>query len=401
MRTGLLCVVFGVVVACGGADTTLGNGDGGPGDDSGQGGDVNQPPSDGGGDSGDSGPTATCDGGLVACGQQCVDTSTDKQNCGGCGIVCNTTCTAGVCQLIASGCDAGVTSSVGDNACITIDGTNVYWGTGLVNGGSVWSVPKSGGCPQMLIGGQSGPHGIASDGTSVFFADEGSSQSATGTVQSVPVGGGSPTSIATGQAFPLDVAVDAANVYWTDQNDGSVWKSPKTNPSPVKLAGPAGQYHAGYLRVDATNVYFTDPSGGVVKSVPIAGGNVTTLSTQVSNTGHLAIDGTTAYFASRGNTSSAMMTIALNANQGTPNQLVPNLPTLNGIETDGTSIWFAEASNVQPYQQNTGEIHRVTIGGTNDAKLASGQNGPNCISVDSTSVYWINTGGGMISKTGK
>ena len=29
------------------------------------------------------------------------------------------------------------------------------------------------------------------------------------------------------------------------------------------------------------------------------------------------------------------------------------------------------------------------------------QNAPNCISVDSTSLYWIDMGGGMISKTGK
>lgn len=56
---------------------------------------------------------------------------------------------------------------------------------------------------------------------------------------------------------------------------------------------------------------------------------------------------------------------------------------------------------MQPYAPNTGEIHRVTIGGTADTKLASKQNGPNCIAIDSTSVYWINSGGGMISKTGK
>ena len=393
------CIVFGLVWACGGADTSLTGGDGGdsgPAADSGPTGDSG-PNGDSGGDAT---PTATCDGGTVACGSQCVDTSSDPKNCGGCGIVCNTQCSAGVCQLIGSSCDGGTPAQVQDNACLTVDATNVYWATGLANG-SVWSLPLAGGCPMQVIGNQASPHGMASDGTNLFFADEGTFNTSTGSIQRIPIGGGNPTSIATSQPFPLDVVVDATNVYWTNGGDGSVWKSDKANPNPVKLAGPAGQGHAAYLRVDATNVYFTDPGGGVVKRVPIAGGTVTTMTTQVTNVGHIAIDATNAYYASRGQTTSALMSIALNASAGTPNQLVPSLPALNGIQTDGASIWFAEATNVQPYQQNSGEIHRVTVGGTNDTPLATKQNGPNCISVDATSVYWINSGGGMISKTAK
>ncbi len=77
------------------------------GDDSGQGVDSGNP-----GDSGDPGDAGndsatpvSCDGGLMACGQQCVDTSTDTQNCGGCGVVCNTQCVGGVCQLLGNQCD--------------------------------------------------------------------------------------------------------------------------------------------------------------------------------------------------------------------------------------------------------------------------------------------------------
>jgi len=389
-------IVFALVVACGGADTTLnddgGNDSGNPPNDSGN------PPTDGGGDVTQQ---ASCDGGLTACGAACVDTSSDNQNCGGCGIVCNTTCTAGVCPLIASGCDAGVATQVGDNACLTVDATNVYWGTGFNNTGSVWSVPLAGGCPKMLVGQQSAPHGMASDGTNLFYANQGVFQQNNGSIVRIPVGGGSATPIATNQAFPLDITVDATNVYWTNSADGSVWKSDKTTPNPIKLAGASGLNHARFLRVDATNVYFTDGTSGVVNRVPIAGGSVVAMTTQVSLPGHLAIDKTNAYFASRGNTTAALMVVPLNATAATPGQLVPSLPSLNGIETDGTSIWFAEATNVQPYAQNSGEIHRVTTAGTNDAKLASGQNGPDCVSVDATSVYWIDTGGGMISKTAK
>ncbi|HEY1959226.1 MAG TPA: hypothetical protein VGH28_26610 [Polyangiaceae bacterium] len=390
-------VVLVCVVGCGGADATL-DLDSGNGNDSAQPNDSGNPPVDGGSDVTQQ---VSCDGGLTACGGQCVDTASDDKNCGGCGIVCNTQCAAGVCPLIAAGCDGGVAQQASDNACLTVDAKNVYWGTGFNNTGSVWSVPLGGGCPTLMIGGQAAPHGMASDGTNLFYANQGTFQANNGSIQRIPVGGGSATPIATNQAFPLDVAVDANNVYWTNSADGSVWKSDKTTPNPVKLAGPLGLNHARFLRVDATNVYFTDGTSGVVDRVPIAGGSVAPLSTAVTNAGHLAIDTKNAYFASRGATTAALMSVPLNASAATPSQLVPNLPSLNGIETDGTSIWFAEATNVQPYAPSTGEIHRVTAAGASDTKLASGQNGPDCVSVDATSVYWIDTGGGMISKTGK
>lgn len=390
-RFGLLtCLVFGFAAACGGADATLG--DGGGDNDSG-----------GGGDSivGQDVVVVNCDGGQTSCGGTCVDTMTDMQNCGGCGVVCNTSCTAGVCQLIGSSCEAGTTSPVGDNACLTIDSTNVYWATGFNATGSVWKVPIGGGCPSLMIGAQSTPHGMASDGTNLFYANQGTG-SGTGSIQRIAVGGGSPTPIATSQSTPLDVAVDATNVYWTNAGDGSVWKSDKLTPNPINLSPANGQYKAAYLAVDATNVYFTDAASGQVNRVAIAGGGVTNMTTSgILGPGHIAIDKTTAYFGSRGTSTSAILTVGLTASNATPAQLVTSLPSVNGIATDGTNIWFAEATNVQPYAVNTGEIHRVTVGGTSDAKLASKQNGPNCIAVDSTSVYWINSGGGMISKTGK
>ena len=52
-----------------------------------------------------------------------------------------------MCPLF--GPDAGVPQQVGDFACLTVDATNVYWGTGLgtANGGGVWKVGLNGGNP--------------------------------------------------------------------------------------------------------------------------------------------------------------------------------------------------------------------------------------------------------------
>jgi hypothetical protein len=42
----------------------------------------------------------SCDTGFSACSGACVDTSSDKKNCGGCGHTCNgnRTCQSGVCS---------------------------------------------------------------------------------------------------------------------------------------------------------------------------------------------------------------------------------------------------------------------------------------------------------------
>jgi len=342
-------------------------------------------------------PTANCSGNAAdGCN---IDLRSDNANCGGCGIVCNTQCTKGVCPLFTS--DAGAPQQVGDFACLAVDSKHVYWGTGLASnkGGGVWTVSINGGTPSLLIGQQDRPHGMASDGTHLYYANYGAAPN-TGTVEKIPVGGGTASPIASGQASPLDVVLDQNNVYWTNSGDGTVWKSDKNTPNPVKLANGTGQGHAMYLRVDATYAYFTDRQSGAVKRVPIDGSNTTPVTvTSAPGAGHIAIDTKSAYVGSNSNKSGAVLSVALNAKQGSSTQILPNLGNVQGVETDGTRLWYAVSSNGG--NQNSGTINRATVGGKNATPLATGQNYPGCISVDSKSVYWINEGGGQISKTGR
>lgn len=69
--------------------------------------------------SADAAADASCAAGLVACGASCVDLQTDDGNCGACGLVCSTTCTAGRCiETIAMGLHA---------VSLATDGSYVYW----------------------------------------------------------------------------------------------------------------------------------------------------------------------------------------------------------------------------------------------------------------------------------
>ena len=342
-------------------------------------------------------PKANCSGNASdGCN---IDLSTDNQNCGGCGVVCNTQCKAGICPLF--GPDAGVPQQVGDFACLTVDATNVYWGTGLgtANGGGVWKVGLNGGNPSLLIGAQDRPHGMASDGVNLYYANYGTAQNV-GSIQRIPIGGSVATPIAVAQAFPLDVAVDANNVYWTDSGDGSVWKSDKNTPAPMKIANGGGQGHSQYLRIDATFAYFTDSAGGSVLRVPLDGSNLTpAIVTKAPAARYIAIDSTTAFFGSTSGNNGAVLSSPLNANNGAAAQILPNLGNVTGVATDGTNnVWYAIPSTGTP---NTGSINRATKAGAGPTQLAKGQNFPGCIAVDAKSVYWINLGGGLVSKTAK
>ena len=83
----------------------------------------------------------------------------------------------------------------------------------------------------MLASGQQLPHGIATDGTNVYWVNRSNGTANSGTIQKCAVGGcaGGPTTIASGQDTPSKIAVDGTKVYWTGggAGGGTVMTAPK------------------------------------------------------------------------------------------------------------------------------------------------------------------------------
>ncbi len=381
MRSLSLAAVC-VLVGCGGTDFNPINGDGG---------------GDGASDGGNGGPDgaglncmppkANCSGNPAdGCN---IDQSTDPNNCGGCGISCTGgSCMGGICSLLPPNVKP---PAVGDFACLNIDKTSVYWATGLqaANGGAIYKVPLSGGNPQLVAGNQQNPHGLASNNKNLFWT------TLSGTIMKSDLNGMGLAPIVSNQQNPIWLALDAANVYWSNSLDGSVWKAAQDGSNATKLAS-LGQNRAGRLTADGPNVYFTDGQGGNVYSIPIAGGQPLAIASMQASPRDVAVSGNFLYFTNAGanmQSNGSVMKLQLGGTS-MPIALAMNLGNPNGIAADGTNVWWSQS-------EMAGTIKRTTANGGSVATLAQNQLYPNCIAIDVKSVYWINEGGGAISKTAK
>src|SRR5579883_2327812 len=150
-------------------------------------------------------------------------------------------------------------------------------------------------------------------------------------VPAVPATGscaGGPYEVGVAGGDAMGLAVDGANVYWTSgpalastgpagpgcvfgpgpapgQPSGAVWAVSRKGGVPSELASVV---NPGGIAVDATRVYFTSASDGVyghdmsgsLLSVPIAGGPVSTLASNLAAPDAVAVDASKVYWTNWG-----------------------------------------------------------------------------------------------------
>jgi hypothetical protein len=174
-------------------------------------------------------------------------------------------------------------------------------------------------------------------------------------------GGSTPVLVATGLGMTEGqgaIAVDAANVYWLTlgyPNPATVAQCPLGGCATPTVLSTANGCPWG-LAVTATHVYWSDDCLNVVRRTPIGGsGGPTTFAATLGATG-MAIDSTTVYWTS---------------SQG----WVGKCP-LTGCPIGGD-------------------------GGALPTELASGQDDPLYIAVDSANVYWLNQGNAGVGSVAK
>lgn len=244
----------------------------------------------GGGSDGDSGDT--CD--ATWCGETCADLTSNADNCGACGFVCETTCVAGSCELLKlpgvhgahidsypgdpwlyfTAAETSVHRIRRDGAAhdvmkngaglvpfgIHVDDKHLYWttlGDGIVArmdktdaGGEVdfIQLPKDGGSTWGIAGGSGFVLWAQDNGTKLGFALKSSAT----VVDVLDV-----------KSLIWDVACDGSTMFWTNGSEvASVSLLTQSNTIATRDAGDAP--HA--LALDHDVLYTLGASGGIFAS---------------------------------------------------------------------------------------------------------------------------------------
>ena len=326
----------------------------------------------------------TCPTSTTACASICSNLQTDGANCGTCGHSCQGgTCSAGKCQPVV------IASGQNKPWSIATDGTTLFW----VNQGN-----------KTLI-----RYTLAS-GTSTVYPSSGNCTSATG-----------------------GLAVAAGKVWWSSSN-ATCWVATPATGTPTEITsmwggtttelnGVAASVNGGYLVNNSDNwLVSSSPSStyrfqAVGKGVAADSAGVYWLEGQnlvkqhdasslgtgtpgILSSGTTTSDGITTYNSLVYFTGASAIYSVPNTPGTPPTPLVAGQVSPSGIAADASGVYWTNR-NAPQSGVPLGTVMRAPLAGGTAAPIASDQDDPHGIALDATTVYWTNSAGGQVMKVAK
>jgi hypothetical protein len=298
---------------------------------------------------------------------------------------------------------------------IAVDGHNVYWGdwgpvtyphgSSEFTQGVIMQAPLCGGASVTLAESQLFPAAIAVDSSSVYWANAGFEETpSTGAIVRAPIGGGAVTTLAMGMDTPANIAVNAGNVYFTTTT--AVMAIPVDGGSVTTLA--SGQQPVS-MSVDSTSVYWSNQSTpGAVMRIPLEGGAAATVvSALMLGLGHeldsLYIVGVA---DSRLYLLDTDTVLSVPVSGGDVTTLTTPLNEWSGVVADSSGLYWVSGDDVDSGNTSNGHIEMMPLSGGDRVKLATG---PGLvpgygIALNETTVVWTHldlSGGGSVLATPK
>jgi hypothetical protein len=278
---------------------------------------------------------------------------------------------------------------------LALDGTYVYWENG---NGSAVDCPLAG-CPSntptvltFADTGYDSYQSLAVAIGSAFFIDQnyGISYCAGGGCDNSPTpyttgegdGGFGDSGTGFGDSYEY-LVIDSSNVYFTD--DTNIYSCPigASCDFPTTLYSSEDAY-LGPLGFSSSEVYFADdgPFTSSIRAVPIGGGTARRVCTSdlLQDVVSLVVTPAYVYFTTYSDPNSVYQ---CGSGGGTSPTVYATDENPYGLATDGTYLYWT--NNVEP-----GAVVACALGATCESpnSVATNQNAPNAIAVNSTNVYW-------------
>jgi len=260
---------------------------------------------------------------------------------------------------------------------IAVDASFVYWVDTSNN--AAFRMPLAGGTPQKLASGPGampGLSGIAVAGNSVYWTNQG------GAVMQAPSAGGSPTTIAIEPYPTTGIASDGSSIFWaTSDFDGNIFKTPIGGDASVVLSEA---HHANAVAADANNVYWT--GAAQVLQVAINGGTSLLVADEIGTEPYgLSVNGTSVYWTD--NLNGRVFRSPISAGSSTP-------PPATALAIGQAHPTFLTTDDVSVYFTTINAVMRIPEEGGMPMKIADDQ--ANGMAIDDDYVYWTSVSGAIV-----